>query len=100
MQRQASIVLVAMQYLCKPSDSLTRVDDKYTAREAAIWEHYGKVALNTLIWDPVDWWADIALRRVGVHIQPCQHQLRVHQDTSYLLVMCVLMVVSFECQCV
>ena len=71
LQRQASIVLVAMQYLRKPSDSLTRVDDKYTAREKAIWEHYGEVALNTLIWDPVDWWEDIALRRVGVHIQPC-----------------------------
>ena len=25
------------------------------------------MALNTLIWDPVDWWEHIALRRVGVH---------------------------------
>ena len=67
MQRQASIVLVEMYYSRKLSDSSTRGDDKFTAREEAIREHYGEVALNTLIWDSVDRWEDIALRRVGVY---------------------------------
>ena len=56
MQSQTSIVLVAMQYSRKPSDSSTRGDGKYTVREEAIRAHYGEKALNTFIWDTVDGW--------------------------------------------
>ena len=75
LQKQTSIVLVTMQYLRKLSDSLTRVDNKYTAHEGAIWEQYGEVALNTLNWNPGDWCDFLALRRVGVHIDTRGQQI-------------------------